>query len=130
MRNERLEALLRGIVGPLGYEFCEKYKYPLSAFLSFPEDSAETSAIVSRGLSRSLVQSSLQDILRHDPHLLKCCGDADHLTRTIDLFFIKKLDFVHFPESPALGFAGDRLDGPISEFDRILYEQGQFQKLA
>lgn len=130
MRNEKLEAFIRQIVGPLGHEFCQKYKYPLLAFITLEETSEETRDVVARGLTHSIVKTSLEDILNNDQHLMKCCGDADHLARTIDMFFLKKLTANHFPGSQSFGFVQDELEAPLSDFDQVLYERGPFQRYA
>lgn len=130
MRNERLETFLCQIVGLLGHEFSQQYRYPLLAFLTFAEASDETRDIAARGLTHSIVKTGLEDILNNDEHLLKCCGDADHLARTIDMFFLKKLTANQFPGGQKFGFVQDELAAPLSDFDQVIYGRGPFQRYA
>lgn len=131
MRNEILGALARRIVYQLGYDYCAHYKYPLTAFISAPKDSAEVQTIASRGLNQEAIQSSLRDILSQDAHLLKCCGDVWHLAQAIDILFLRKLSVLHFTAEEALpDTQPDFLDTALLEFDQQLYEQGEFAKFA
>lgn len=131
MRNAALGALVRRIVYQFGYDFCAHYKYPLTAFISRPEDSADVRTIASRGWSQEAIQSSLRDILTQDVHLLKCCGDVWHLAQTIDILFLRKLSGIHFTaEDPLPDTEADILETAIVELDRQLYEHGEFEKFA
>ena len=132
MRNAALESLLLQVIPQIGYDFCAKYKFPLLAFFTFDEDHEEVRLIVARGLHKASLEVGLQGILNNDPHLRKCCGNADSLAKTIDILFLKKLPSSAFPDGGGLvlGFAGDPIEEALGNLDHQLYEQGDLRKLA
>jgi hypothetical protein len=130
MRNEKLAALAREIVHQFGYDYCARYLYPLTFFVSATED-PRVNVIASRGKSQETIQSTMKEILHEDVHLLKCCGDVWHFAQAIDILFLRKLGAWHFTvDEPSPNTQPDHLDGALHELDTQLYEHGAFEKYA
>lgn len=131
MRNPLLEKFARCIPISLGYEFCEKYKFPISAFLVKEENEPELSQIVAGGLSHSSVLQELNEILASDNFLRLCCGKPDALAKAIDILFLGKLTLEAFPSaSPTLAFLPHLFEEAITKLDQLLYDQGEFKRQA
>jgi len=130
MRNEKLGALARHLVYQFGHDYCARYMFPLTFFVSATGELL-IQEIESRGWSQEHIQSSLREILVDDAHLRKCCGDVWHLARALDHLFFSKLSILHFTnDDPLPDTQPDYLDGALHELDVQLYEKGPFEKFA
>jgi hypothetical protein len=131
MRNTLLEKFARNIPIALGYDFCTKYKFPISAFLVLKENDPDLANIFTRGLSHSSLLEQLGEILASDKFLLNCCGKPEALAKAIDILFLKKLKPEAFPAaSPTLAFVRHRFEEALAQFEQDLFEQRQFKRRA
>lgn len=129
--NTLLEKFARNIPIALGYDFCAKYKFPISAFLVIKENDPELAKILARGLSHSSLLEQLGELLASDKFLLSCCGKPEALAKAIDILFLKKLKLEAFPSaSPTLAFVRHLFEKSLTQFEQDLFEQRQFMRRA